>query len=58
MAEKKDREVRVKKPYTKPRVKRVILVPEEAVLGGCKTASVSGPATANCGTTICFSTGT
>lgn len=28
-----------KKPYTKPEVKQVSLKPEEAVLGGCKTAS-------------------
>jgi hypothetical protein len=27
-----------KKPYTKPEVKQVQLKPEEAVLGGCKTA--------------------
>jgi hypothetical protein len=30
---------RPKKPYTKPEVKQVSLKPEEAVLGGCKTAS-------------------
>jgi hypothetical protein len=40
-----------KKPYTKPEVKQVSLKPEEAVLGGCKTASTvnsmnhPGPAT-------------
>jgi hypothetical protein len=28
-----------KKPYVKPEVKQVSLKPEEAVLGGCKTAS-------------------
>jgi len=27
-----------KKPYTKPEVRQVQLRPEEAVLGGCKTA--------------------
>jgi hypothetical protein len=30
---------RPKKPYTRPEVKQVSLKPEEAVLGGCKTAS-------------------
>ena len=37
-----------KKPYRKPRLKRVALRPEEAVLGGCKTASSSGPSGAVC----------
>ena len=39
-----------KKPYVKPHVKRVVLKPEEAVLGTCKTASVSGPNQARCST--------
>jgi hypothetical protein len=30
-----------KKPYSKPELKQVPLRPEEAVLGGCKTASAS-----------------
>lgn len=33
------------KPYEPPTVTRVSLRPEEAVLGACKTASTSGPAT-------------
>jgi hypothetical protein len=33
-----------KKPYTKPEVKQVSLKPEEAVLGGCKTASTQNSA--------------
>ena len=37
-----------KKPYEKPQVKRVVLKPEEAVLGSCKTANLSGPAQARC----------
>jgi len=37
-----------RKPYVKPQVKRVVLKPEEAVLGACKTASLSGPAQAKC----------
>jgi hypothetical protein len=37
-----------KKPYSKPQVQEVPLRPDEAVLGGCKTASTSGPAQARC----------
>ncbi len=57
MAEKEEQKVRRKKPYTKPSVKKVQLLPEEAVLGACKASSISGPATANCGTVTCFATG-
>ncbi|MBN1422752.1 MAG: hypothetical protein JXP34_28510 [Planctomycetes bacterium] len=46
-----------RKPYIKPAAQRVPLRPEEAVLGNCKIASTSGPATANCGTVVCYSTG-
>ena len=37
-----------KKPYTKPQIQEVPLRPDEAVLGACKTASVSGPAQHRC----------
>jgi hypothetical protein len=33
-----------KRPYAKPQIQEVPLRPNEAVLGGCKTASISGPA--------------
>jgi hypothetical protein len=36
-----------KKPYVKPEVRKVILKPEEAVLGACKTTSKSGPVTSS-----------
>ena len=32
-----------RKPYHPPTVKMVPLRPDETVLGGCKTASTSGP---------------
>ena len=32
----------VLKPYRKPEIQRVRLVPEEAVLGNCKTPSAGG----------------
>jgi hypothetical protein len=31
-----------KRPYCKPEIERVRLVPEEAVLGGCKTETAGG----------------
>jgi hypothetical protein len=39
---------REKKPYAKPQIQEVPLRPDEAVLGGCKTAGVSGPAQHRC----------
>ena len=37
-----------KKKYEKPILSEVALRPEEAVLGNCKTASVSGPTMPDC----------
>ena len=37
-----------KKPYVKPEAKRVMLRPEEAVLGSCKTSKISGPGQSKC----------
>lgn len=37
-----------KKRYEKPTLTEVALRPEEAVLGNCKTISVSGPAMPDC----------
>jgi hypothetical protein len=37
-----------KKPYLKPEVRRVMLRPEEAVLGSCKTSKTSGPGQGKC----------
>jgi hypothetical protein len=37
-----------KKPYVKPQVKQVLLRPEEAVLGSCKSTTVAGPAQSKC----------
>jgi hypothetical protein len=41
---------RARKIYSRPAVKKVHLKPEEAVLGGCKTANTKGPAHARCNT--------
>ena len=43
-----------KKPYVKPEVTQVALRPGEAVLGGCKTAAVMGPASGMCTTLTCM----
>jgi len=37
-----------RKPYAKPQIQEVPLRPDEAVLGGCKTASTSGSAQHRC----------
>lgn len=41
-----------RKPYEAPKVVRVSLRPEEAVLGHCKTPSSAGPAAAGCGVAL------
>jgi hypothetical protein len=38
----KERPEGEKRPYSKPQIQEVPLRPDEAVLGGCKTASTSG----------------
>jgi hypothetical protein len=43
-----DSNLNEKKPYAKPQIQEVPLRPDEAVLGGCKTASTSGPAQHRC----------
>ena len=53
---KKDREG--KRRYEKPELTRVSLRPEEAVLGVCKSATVSASGHMGCGTTPkCSSSG-
>jgi len=37
-----------KKKYEKPTLSEVALRPEEAVLGNCKSVSISGPAMPDC----------
>jgi len=38
MSEKNSREIKEKKPYRRPQISRVRLVPEEATLQNCKEA--------------------
>jgi hypothetical protein len=45
-------------PYHKPKVERVPLRPEEAVLGACKTGGISGPGDPTaCSTFGCYNLG-
>jgi hypothetical protein len=46
-----------KKPYEAPKLIRVSLRPEEAVLGNCKFAGTAGPAAASCVSLACSSPG-
>lgn len=39
---------KTKRAYLRPRVKRVVLKPAEAVLGACKTGTTAGPAQPAC----------
>jgi hypothetical protein len=45
-----------KRPYVKPEFTQVALRPEEAVLGGCKSTTSSGPAGPTCKATSCSTT--
>ena len=47
MSDKKPRTTS-KQPYETPEIRQVSLRPEEAVLGACKTSSVSGPGSGSC----------
>jgi hypothetical protein len=44
----KDQAEGEKRPYAKPQIQEVPLRPDEAVLGGCKSTSVSGSAQHRC----------
>lgn len=47
-----------RKPYEAPKVTRVSLRPEEAVLGHCKIIGHTGPVSGSCGSALaCHSVG-
>jgi hypothetical protein len=46
----KDTRREARKPYTKPQIQEVPLRPDEAVLAGCKTSSISGAGQHRCTT--------
>lgn len=47
-SEKESFKMTERKDYTKPEVKKVKLVAEEAVLSNCKTQAIAGPDTTPC----------
>ncbi len=48
---------KIRKPYKKPVLNKVKLVPEEAVLGVCKNSLSAGPNQNNCLIPQCFNQG-
>lgn len=59
MNEREENKGARKRPYTKPKLRRVELRPEEAVLGACKSSggTVGGGAGGGCTPVTCQSTG-
>lgn len=58
MSEKNSTEIKEKKPYRRPQISRVRLVPEEATLQNCKEAGgATGLGINKCLTGGCKSTG-
>jgi hypothetical protein len=53
MKEKAKPKSNAKPSYRPPKVVRVSLRPEEAVLGHCKVAGVTGPISGSCRTSFC-----
>lgn len=53
MKERQKEESSAKAPYQPPQVVRVSLRPEEAVLGHCKIAGITGPISGSCRTSYC-----
>jgi len=47
----------IKKSYSKPQIKKVKLIPEEAVLGTCKNDLGAGPNQSQCLIPQCFNQG-
>ena len=48
MSKRLENQPKKKEAYVKPQVKQIVLKPEEAILGACKTAAIAGPAQAKC----------
>jgi hypothetical protein len=46
-----------RKPYEKPRIRRVQLKPEESLAAGCKTLAGSSPGASPCDANSCFNLG-
>jgi len=48
---------KIRKPYKKPTLNQIKLVPEEAVLGVCKNETQAGPNQSQCLIPQCFNAG-
>jgi hypothetical protein len=47
-----------KRAYMRPELRKVLLRPEEAVLGNCKSTTIGGPGQSDCATPAsCFTLG-
>jgi hypothetical protein len=57
MNDENEKEVKDRKPYEAPKVIRVSLRPDEAVLGHCKIPGSAGPASASCSSLFCRTLG-
>jgi hypothetical protein len=57
MMEEKQDQPALPKKYEPPKIIRVSLRPEEAVLGHCKIPGSSGPVSASCAATTCSAFG-
>ena len=57
MSEGNQPEKEERKPYEAPRIIRVSLRPDEAVLGHCKVSGVAGPGNSSCGALFCRTPG-
>jgi hypothetical protein len=57
MSEANHPENKDRKPYETPKIVRVSLRPDEAVLGHCKIPGSAGPGNSSCGTLFCRTLG-
>jgi len=57
MSEEPQERKNKRKPYEAPKIIRVSLRPDEAVLGHCKISGVAGPGNSSCGALFCRTPG-
>jgi len=57
MSEPNESEKNERKPYEAPKLVRVSLRPDEAVLGHCKISGVAGPGNSSCSALFCRTPG-
>jgi len=57
MSNSNESEKNERKPYEAPKIVRVSLRPDEAVLGHCKISGVAGPGNSSCSALFCRTPG-